>query len=384
MARMTTPRSRRSVGGALLLLALVAAWAVFARRPETVTTVTLQTRDIRRTLAVLGQVRSPSRAGLGAAVAGVAAEVRVQEGVRVKAGEVLVVLEDREERAAVAQAEAALAEVTAAVAADVEQAQRELTEAERDAGRLRTLYAEAGIALQRLEQAERRVADAETRLNALRASVGAAGANASVARARAAVDGARARLALTQIVAPADGTVLERRVEPGDAVQPGRVLVVVAADGPTEIVAFPAEENLSRITLGAHARVSADAFPADTFGATVTLIAPAVDPAQGTIEVRLAVPGPPLYLRPDMTVSVNLEAGRKAAASVLPLEAVRGLGTDAPWVAVIREGRLERRDVTLGLRGDAFVEVLSGVQVGEPVVLGAGALEPGARVRSRP
>jgi HlyD family secretion protein len=380
---MTTTRSRRWVGGALLILALTAlAWTVLARRRETVTTVTLQTRDVRRTLVVLGQVRSPSRAGLGAAVAGVAVEVRVEEGARVRAGDALVVLEDREERASVAQAEAALAEVMAAVAADVEQGQREVSDAEREAGRLRALLAEGAIPLQRVEQAERRVADAQTRLNALRASVGAAGANATVARARAALEGARARLALTRIVAPADGTVLERRVEPGDAVQPGRVLVVVAADGPTEIVAFPAEENLSRIVEGAHARVSADAFPADTFGAAVTLLGPAVDPAQGTIEVRLAVPEPPPYLRPDMTVSVNLEAGRKTGASVLPVEAVRGLGTDAPWVAVVRDGRLQRRDVTLGLRGDAFVEVVAGVQVGEPVVLGAQTLEPGARVRS--
>jgi HlyD family secretion protein len=227
------------------------------------------------------------------------------------------------------------------------------------------------------------VADARTRLGALRASAGSTNENVSVAKARAAVEAARARLELTRIVAPADGTVLQRRVERGDAVQPGRVLLQIAADGPTEIVAFPAEENLSRLTTGAHARVSADAFPADTFAATLTRIGPAVDPTQGTIEVRLIVPEPPDYLRPDLTVSVNLDAGRKSAASVLPVEAVRGLGTDSPWVAVVRDGRLERRDVTLGLRGDAFVELLGGVQLGEPVVLGAETLAPGARVRVR-
>jgi HlyD family secretion protein len=382
---MATSRVRALLGGTVLVAVVAAVlWIVPAFRAEAVRTVGVEVRDIHRTLVVLGQVRSASRAGLGAAVSGVVAEVRVGEGDRVRAGETLVVLEDREQRAAVAQAEAALAEVVASVAADVEQAEREVADAEREAGRLRALYAEVGIALQRLEEAERRVADARTRRNALGTSPGAGSASATEARARATLEGARARLASTRVVAPADGTVLERQVEPGDAVQPGRVLLVVAADGPTEIVAFPAEENLSRIVPGAHARVSADAFPADTFRATVARIASAVDAAQGTIEVRLDVPEPPPYLRPDMTVSVNLEAGRRAGASVLPVEAVRGLGTDAPWVAVVREGRIDRRDVTLGIRGDTFVEVLSGVGAGESVVLGAETLGPGTRVRSRP
>ena len=84
-----------------------------------------------------------------------------------------------------------------------------------------------------------------------------------------------------------------------------------------------------------------------------------------------------------MTLSVNLELGRRNGAQVLPVEAVRGLGTQDPWVGVVRDGRIERRAVVLGLRGEAFVEVLSGLDPGEPVVLGREALEPGARVRLR-
>ncbi len=202
-------------------------------------------------------------------------------------------------------------------------------------------------------------------------------------QARAALEAARARLAQTRIVAPAAGTVLLREVEPGDVVQPGRTLIELATDGPVEVVVFPSEDNLEGITLGAGAAVSADAYPDRTFHAQVSLIAPSVDAAQGTVEVRLAVPEPPAYLLPDMTLSVNIEAGRRAQAAVLPEGAVRGLGTGEPWVAVADAGRLKRRPVKVGLTADGWVEILDGVGDGDLVVPAAGSPEPGARVRAR-
>jgi HlyD family secretion protein len=186
------------------------------------------------------------------------------------------------------------------------------------------------------------------------------------------------------MVAPAAGTVLIRDVEPGDAAQPGRTLLELALDGPTEIVVFPAEENLGGIRVGALATASADAYPEQSFPARVSLVAPSVDAAQGTVEVRLRVDEPPPYLLPDMTLSVNIEAGRREGASVLPEEAVRGLGTPGPWVAVVRDGRLERQDVEVGLRAGAWVEILSGLAESDAVVSAAGSPELGARVRVRP
>jgi HlyD family secretion protein len=155
----------------------------------------------------------------------------------------------------------------------------------------------------------------------------------------------------------------------------------MAFDGPSELSVFPGEENLGRLEIGAPAVASADAFPDRTFPATVSLIAPSVDATQGTVEVRLAVAMPPDYLRPEMTVSVNIETGRKERASVLPEDAVQGLGTADPWVGVVREGRIERREVEIGLRAEGYVEVRSGVEPQEPVVLSASADDVGDRVR---
>ena len=364
-------------------LAVVAATAVlYPRVGETeVEVVAPASREVVRTLVVTGRVRPPIRSEVGTGVAGVVDTVAVREGDTVGAGDLLLRLDDREARALVAQAEARLAEVEAVAEDEIRRAELEVEQARRDAERIRSVVLEGGLTQQRLEQAEQRAADAASRLTAARAGAGGTGGIARVAEARAALEAARARWARHTIAAPYAGTVLSRMVEPGDAVQPGAGLLALAADGPTELVAFPAEENLARIAVGAPARVSADAYPDDVFSATVSLVAPAVDDAQGTIEVRLSIDGTVPYLRPGMTVSVNLEVERRRAEVTVPVSAVRGLATDEPWVLLARDRRSERRDVVLGVRGDAFVEVVEGLGPEEAVIRAADEVEPGDRVR---
>lgn len=375
---------RRLSGRWVALAAVVLIGATLTvrtvRAPEVVT-VALESRDVVRTLVLVGRVRPPSRAGLGAAVPGTVREVRVREGDRVRRGQVLAVLDDREALATVAQAAASVAEAAASVRSAVEVAETEVRQAERDLERIRTVFQEGARTQQQVEQAEQRATDARSRLEAARAAADTDAPPAAEARARAALEAARARLALTRVEAPSDGVVLTRSVEPGDAVQPGRILLEVAFDGPWELVVFPAEENLGQIQVGADATASADAYPDQVFPAVVSLVAPAVDPAQGTVEVRLSLPDAPDYLRASMTVSVNIEAGRKDGASVLPEDAVRGLGTPDPWVAVVQDGRLVRRAVEVGLRAERWVEIRSGLAPDDAVVPPEGSPELGARVR---
>jgi HlyD family secretion protein len=85
-----------------------------------------------------------------------------------------------------------------------------------------------------------------------------------------------------------------------------------------------------------------------------------------------------------MTVSVNVETGREDAALVVPSDAVRDAGGE-PYVLVLRDGRVARQPVKLGMRGVGFVQVVSGLAAGEPVVApGAPPIQPGARARGRP
>jgi HlyD family secretion protein len=193
-------------------------------------------------------------------------------------------------------------------------------------------------------------------------------AEAAVAAARAALQSAEARLAYTRIVSPGPGVVLTRAVEPGDAVQPGRVLMELALEAAAMLSVVPDEKNLARLTVGQRALASADAFPAERFSARTTYVSPVVDPAQGTVEVRLTVDSAPAYLRPDMTVSVDIEVARRDTTLVVPLEAVHVPLSPAPWVYVIRDRKVVRQAIRLGARGTLLAEVLDGLGDGEAVV----------------
>jgi len=157
------------------------------------------------------------------------------------------------------------------------------------------------------------------------------------------------------------------------------VLIELALDGPTELVAFAREENLPDLRTGDDAVASADAFPELSFEARVARVAPVVNPAQGTVEIRFAVPKPPMYLRADMTISINVEVARRDGALVIPVETVRDLGSSAPWVVVALDGRAIRRPVRVGIVGDREVEILDGVAEGERLL--PLPIEPGQRVR---
>ncbi len=394
------PRRAVAIGVGAVLLFLLLRWLI----PDAVSTVTLESRPVVETLVTTGRVRSVSRTDVGAPLVGTVDRVFVQEGDRVSAGELLFVLDDAELRAAADEARSALRVAEAArgrvatvelpsAASALDAAQLEAEQLARDVERMRVLFDAGGVSRQELEVAQREAEAAEARLARARASAvsfaegGAdrASADAAVAQARDAVDAALARLELTRVRAPSSGTVLIREVEPGDAVQPGAVLMQIALDGPTELIVFPDERSLGDLREGQPALASADPFPDRSFDAAVTRIAPVVDPQQGTIEVRLTVPAPPSYLLPDMTVSVNIVVDRRAAAWTLPIGVVRAPLSDTAWVLVVRDGRAERAAVELGIRDDQFIEIIAGVLPDEPVVAETpGTVEPGSRVRSRP
>jgi HlyD family secretion protein len=390
----------RVAGAALALLGVILLLAV--ARPPTVPAYEAEIRDVSQSLVVAGRVRPLSRARLGASIVGTVREVRVEEGDRVQPGDLLLRLDDSEARAGVAQARAGLAEARAglerlrvverpAQAAAAGEARLEVEQAERDRQRMVALFEQGGTTRQVLEEAEQRLELARLRLVSAEAEVrshaetgpATAAASAAVEQARGTLAAAEARLALTQVAAAVHGTVLVRQVEPGDAVQPGRVLLEVAVEGGAELVAYPDEQNLGGLRLGQPARASADAFPAESFAATVSRIAPAVDPQQGTVEVRFAVADPPPYLRPEMTVSVDIRLADRPRALVVPADAVREQGGQA-WVLVVRDGRVESQAVRLGVRGDRYVEILDGLTPGDPVLPAGEEPDPGARVRTRP
>ena len=389
--------------GAVLVLAVAGGLLLARQRGTPVQLVPVARTGIVQSVVATGRLNAPARMDIGAEVTATVLEVRVREGDRVKAGDLLLRLSDAEARAGLQQARAALLEARgratqqASVAAPVAtqavvQAEATFTAAERDYQRARELVAQGFFPQQKLDDARRAQDTARSALQSARVQSQAnqpGGIERTLAvtrvdQAEAAVAMAQARLARLAIVSPVDALVLTRSVEPGSMAQPGRVLLTLAALGGTRIDANVDEKNLRLLTLGMPVRAVADAYPGQSFDAQLNYIAPAVDPQRGTVEVRLAVPNPPAFLRPDMTVSVEMVGGSKKDALVLPSGAVRDADREAPWVLLFSGGQAVRAPVKLGLRGVGSVEILQGLKEGDETIAQTEKAAVGDRVRRGP
>lgn len=385
-------------GGAVLLLAAAGLRAFLGPK---VPAWQVERSELVQRVVASGRVLAPARIQVGSVVVGRVTRVPVDKGDRVKPGDLLVQLDEAEAKAALAQARATVAQsvarleqvevVSVRVTAEaLRQAELRLSQAEVKLTRQRTLAEAGSVSRSDLDDAiqARDLAASQVESARIQASAAASGADrrsvlAALEQARGAEQAAAARLDNLSIRSPSAGVVTERDVEPGDVVQPGRALLIVARDGPTQLSVLPDEKNLALLRLGQPATASADAYPDRTFPARVAYIAPAVDLSRGTVEVKLDVENPPDFLRPDLTVSVNVETGRDPQALVLAAGAIRDPGA-SPWALVVRDGKASRQPVTLGIRGDGRVQVLTGLAPGEWVVSPAAAVGPGSRVRTEP
>jgi HlyD family secretion protein len=389
-----------------LLILLACAVAAFAFRNailgKPVEVYEAVRSDLVQTIVASGRIMTPQRIAIGSAVTGRVARIPVAEGQMVARGDVLIELESRDERAALAQAQAAVAQAEAKLRqlreVGLPAAEQTLAQAQAQALQARSNY-ERNVELRQkgfvsqaaLDEAKRNLDVTESQLRAARLQVKSnspagsefALAQTALAQARASVDAAQAHLEQTVMRATADGILIGRSVEPGNVVQPGKELMALAPAGETQVVVQIDEKNLAQLRIGQKALGSADAYPRERFAAELVYINPGVDALRGSVEVKLRVTDPPAYLRQDMTASVDVEVARRAAVVVVPADAVRDVATGKPWVLAVSGGRTVRRAVALGLRGDGRVEITEGVAPGELLVPGAvGSVKAGERVRA--
>ncbi|EME00778.1 membrane fusion protein [Stutzerimonas stutzeri NF13] len=380
----------KTIRRALLLIIpvlLLAGWMIWRQLqgPE-LPGYRLETRPLVQRVVASGEVDSQSLAQVGSEITGVIAVRHVREGDAVKAGDLLLELRDDEQRARLREAEAALRQLIDSsrpqAQATLREAQNNLEQADRELQRRETLFERKLLASEALEQARRATLTARVvrdRARFAAAAVGEGGSEEQVLRQRLEV--ARANLAKARIHAQVDGIVQTREVEPGDLVQPGRTLLTIARSGSSEILLPLDEKNLAPIELGQAARIIADAYPDRVLPARVSFIAPSVDTARGTIDVHLDLLEPADFLRQGMTVSVNIETGRREQALVLPNDALRARDGTRAQVLRVNDGVVERVGVRLGMLGTALSEVSEGLAAGDLVLIGDA--EEGQRVRVR-
>lgn len=357
--------------------------------------------DIVRTVVASGHVETPFRVEIASQITAMVAEVLVEEGQSVVAGQRLVQLVSHEleaslvlAAASVAQADARmrqLRELTLPAAQEaLKQANATLANAKTALVRAKSLAASGYGTRATLDAAtkDRNVAQAQMRTAELQVFTSAPGgsdfvmAQTQLSQSAASANAAKARLDYATIVSPRDGVLIARNVERGSVVAPGKALLVLAPAGATQIVVQIDEKNLGLLDAGQQALVSADAYPEQRFDAVLTFINPSVDINRASVEVKLTVAAPPPYLRQDMTVSVDIEVARSAGTIVVPARSVRDAQGKAPWVLAVAGGSAVARTVRVGLHSADKVEILEGVAADDRLVPASAAIVAGQRLRA--
>ena len=169
--------------------------------------------------------------------------------------------------------------------------------------------------------------------------------------------------------APRDGAVLERNAVDGQGFKAGDVLFRIADHSVVWVMTDVAEGDIGALQPGQPVKVTTRAHPGRVFTGNVSVVYPHLMKETRTVRVRIELPNPDLALLPDMYAEVDIETGTDEPVVAVPESAVIDSGTRKVVIVDKGDGRFEPRDVKLGRKGDRYVEVMSGLQDGESIVV---------------
>jgi membrane fusion protein, multidrug efflux system len=310
------------------------------RPPVAVVTVAAVERDMTDEVEALGTTRAREAVEITPRISSVVTAVRFREGQTVEAGTVLVELDNAEERANLAEAEATVIDSRAQF-----RRARELLET-------RTV--------------------SESQVQQLEATM-----NADEARLRA----AQARFEQTLVRAPFTGQVGLRQISPGSFVSPGAVITTLDDLSSVRLDFTVPESFLGVLKPGLDIRARSVAFEGQAFDGKVQTINTRVDPVTRAVTIRADLPNDDGLLKPGMFLTVRL-AGQSRKRVIIPEAALVPEG-DRQNVYLVRDGRAWRTDVVVGRRLRGEVEILEGLSAGDTVVVeGTQRVANGGRVTS--
>ena len=369
-------------------------------------------RDLIDDVSATGHIEPKTHVDITTDVAGRIIDLPVEEGQDVEEGDLLLQIDPALFRAAVNRAEAGVAQARATLA----QQQAAYQQAQRDADRLTALQAR-GTDFVTEAEVEQAVTNAEVQHRLFEAS------EHSVQQAEANLDQERDRLGKTTIRAPMSGRITRLNVERGETAivgtmnNPGSLLLTVADLSVMEAVIEVDETDVPDIVIGDSAYVEIDAFPNRRFVGTVTEIgnssivplnpAAAGGSAQAIdFEVRIELREPPEGIRPDLSATADVITATRDQVASIPITALTLMDADeyeqipnenlptAPGSDAARdiegvfvvEGDIVRfRPVEIGIAGENYFEVVSGIELGTTVVSGSfqaiRELSDGSRIR---
>ncbi len=369
-------------------------------------------RDLVDDVSATGHIEPKTQVQITTDVAGRIIELPVEEGQDVEEGALLLQIDPELFRAAVQRAEAALAQAQASRA----QQDAAYQQAQRDADRMTALQAR-GTDFVTDAEVEQAVTNADVQSRLLEA------AQYQVEQAEANLAQERDRLGKTTIRAPMSGRITRLNVERGETAivgtmnNPGTVLLTVADLSVMEAVIEVDETDVPDISIGDSAYVEIDAFPNRRFVGTVTEIGNSsivpLNPATSggsaqaiDFEVKIELRAPPEGIRPDLSATADVITATRDQVPSIPITALTLMDADAyeaipnenlpsaPGSDAVRdiegvfvvEGDIVRfRPVEIGIAGENYFEVVSGIELGTTVVSGSfqaiRELSDGSRIR---
>jgi len=400
-ARTQTRRPGLWIGTAVVLIAVFFAARYFLRDRLPVRVATVEHEAIINTVSTNGRVEPLVNYPFNSPIATTVKAVYAQEGDLVKAGKLLITLDDVEARAQVASAESAVktaqSELDAAThngtlaqrqasEAEIEQDRLARDQARHDLDALTKLQSTGAAAPSEVDAARERLATAQASLDAAEQSGQHRYSSDEVARAQAALDGAQAALiaarhveAQTSFYAPITGTIYSMDAAPSEYSEAGKLLLQMADLRQERVRAYFDEPDIGRLATGQKVVIRWDAKPGrEWYGHISRLPVTVVTYTSGTRnvgEVLVNLDGSDSGLLPDTNVTVTVTISSLPDALSMPREALHEQNGKY-FVFKIEGGELRRVPVTIGPPNNTLVPILSGLVEGDVVSTGTTTGQP--------
>lgn len=384
--------------GVIALLLIAASFIFSGGRDYEYVEEEVSRGEVTRVVSASGTLRALNTINVGAEVSGQITDVYVDFNSPVEKGQLLAQIDPTRPRAAVTQARAqvdlaraSLAQAEAAIA----RARTDVAVQTREFNRRKELAEKGFVSSAGRDQAENLLAAAKTSLSTAQAQ--AQSARAQIAQSLASLRSSELDLSRTRIIAPTGGVVIDKLVEPGTTVaasfQTPNLFTIAADTSRMQVEAAVDEADIGQVREGQDVRFTVDSYPDETFVAKVQQIRQSATQAQSAVSylVILDVDNIDGKLLTGMTANVDIITGKKDDVLRVPVAATRFLPQeqdrpedeaeaqaeeeeDSPnqvnvWVPGEDPYQPQRQAITIGLRGEDYVEVTSGLDEGQNVLV---------------
>lgn len=366
-----------------------------------ITAASVVARDVQRMVEAVGTLAPDEEVTVTGEVSGVVEAIAADLGDRVKAGQVLLRLDQREHRLKLERAEASFSAAQKALerakaaalasSANIERAKALLEDAKVNLKRFEELFTEGAVSERERDMARTQYDVAQAGLQAASAQhesdlQAVKNAQATVEEAQAALNLEKKALADTVIRSPISGAVKERLVSVGEFIVGGGMqatkLFAIVRDHPLRLKAQVPERFTGEVAVGQVVQVEVEAYPGRAFQGKVTRVAPAVDEKTRTFAIEAEVPNEGRLLKSGSFAKARILTRRERGVPFIPEQALYYF-VGITKAFVVADGVVRERQVKTGLRENGMVEIVEGgVRPGERVATSSlSQLFDGAKVQ---